>query len=138
MKLATNEWKEDYRRQIDTTHLEAVAALENKYTGEIDKLLQQVGGLQDLFNQTGAVTADSSRSRMDGMLSNFIKLKKALELNSNEQIALLMKLLQSSDFSHKLLQTYTKLETKLRDQLPVKKMATRREFVKYRLNVITR
>ncbi|GMH84922.1 hypothetical protein TrST_g12803 [Triparma strigata] len=138
MKLATNEWKEDYRRQIDTTHLEAVAALENKYTGEIDKLLQQVGGLQDLFNQTGAVTADSSRSRMDGMLSNFIKLKKALELNSNEQIALLMKLLQSSDFSPKLLQTYTKLETKLRDQLPVKKMATRREFVKYRLNVITR
>ncbi|GMH53304.1 hypothetical protein TL16_g01421 [Triparma laevis f. inornata] len=138
MKLSTNEWKEDYRRQIDTTHLEAVAALENKYTGEIDKLLQQVSGLQDLVNQTGAVTVDSSRSRMDGMLSNFIKLKKALELNSNEQIALLMKLLQSSDFSPKLLQTYSKLESKLSDQLPVKKMATRREFVKYRLNVITR
>ena len=35
MKLSTNEWKEDYRHQIDTTHLEAVAALENKYTGEV-------------------------------------------------------------------------------------------------------
>ena len=43
---------------------------------------------------------------MDGLLSNFIKLKKALELDSNEQIALLMKLLQSADFSVKLLKTY--------------------------------
>ena len=75
---------------------------------------------------------------MDGILASFIKMKKALDLNSNEQISLLMKLLQHAEFSPKLLETYSRLETKLSDQLPIKRMVTRREFVKYRLQVIQR
>jgi len=138
MKVASNEWRDEYQRQIDAKHLEAVSALENKYMFEIEKLLEQVATLQNTAQETSAVTPDSSRARMDGLLSNFIKLKKALELDSNEQIALLMKLLQSADFSVKLLKTYGRLEDKLRDQLPIKKMAARREFVKYRLGVISR
>ena len=106
MKVASNEWRDEYQRQIDAKHLEAVSALENKYMFEIEKLLDQVATLQNTAQETSAVTPDSSRARMDGLLSNFIKLKKALELDSNEQIALLMKLLQSADFSVKLLKTY--------------------------------
>jgi len=31
MKLACNEWKDDYQNQMDGKHAEAVTALENKY-----------------------------------------------------------------------------------------------------------
>ena len=138
IKVACNEWKDEHRRALDESHLEAVNSLETRYTAEIEKLQNQLGEAQKFIADTKRITPESSRVRMDGLLSSFIKLRKALELAPNEQIAMLMKLLQNADFSPRVLKCYSALEGKLSDQLPLKKMATRREFIKYRLLVISR
>ena len=44
MKVASNEWRDEYQRQIDTKHLEAVSALENKYMFEIEKVRAATAG----------------------------------------------------------------------------------------------
>ncbi|GMI41195.1 hypothetical protein TeGR_g4945 [Tetraparma gracilis] len=138
MKLACNEWKDDYQNQMDTKHAEAVTSLENKYVVEVDKLLDRIAELQKQVRDERKIAPESSRARMDGILSSVIKMRKALDLNSNELISLLMKLLQHAEFCPRLLETYSQLELKLTDQLPIKRMVTRREFVKYRLEVIKR
>ncbi len=138
MKLACNEWKDEYANSMDAKHAEALTALEARYMKEIDKLLDQVAGLQKIIKEEKRISPGSSRARMDGLLANFLKMRKALDLGPNEQLSLLMKLLQSADFSPRLLEVYSELESKLSDQLPIKRMVTRREFVKYRLQVIKR
>jgi len=138
MKMACNKWKEDYKASIDQKHGEMAIQLENKYMIEIEKLLSQVSELQEFARESKRAQPESSRVRMDGLLANVIKMRKALQMNSDEVISLLMKLLQNSDFSPRLLSIYSKLECKTADQLPLKRMATRREFVKYRLAVMRR
>ena len=138
MKMACNKWKEDYKASIDEKHGEMSIALENKYMIEIEKLLGEVRELQEYARESKRAQPESSRVRMDGLLANVIKMRKALQMNSDEVISLLMRLLQNSDFSPRLLSVYSKLECKTVDQLPLKRMATRREFVKYRLAVMRR
>ena len=179
MKTAVHGWKEEYQRSMDGKHAQAVADLEAKYIKEIDGLLERLGDLQDAVKraETPQGSAKGSRVRMDGVLSGFISIKKALDLTPLEQVrrnvarrsiprqsiaklggfgiyfstsanppfpccrpqvSMLVKLLQHSQFSPLLASCYDSLESKYRDQLPLKKMASRREFVKYRLNVMER
>ena len=91
MKMACNKWKEDYKSSIDQKHGEMSIALENKYVGEMDKLLGQVNELQEYVREHKLGQGEGGRVRMDGLLSSVIKMRKALGMNSDEVISLLMK-----------------------------------------------
>ena len=96
MKAAVHVWKEDQMEALERKQASNMTALEAKYMKEIDGLLDRVGSLQASLKESEGDGGGGrgSRVRIDGILSGFISIKRALELAPHEQVAMLMKLLQ--------------------------------------------
>lgn len=167
VKMACSKWRADYQKEIEKRYEQTVSELDARYMAEISSLLQQLSEanaqlatmderVQEIHARSEAevkkaqmeerkaiAEKESEDNRKLALRQNELqlalsKLWTGLRTPASEQVEILEKLVDASYPSENMMNAYEFYNEKLSAQLPLIQMATRREYLKFRIKALRR
>lgn len=165
VKLSCAKWRADYQKEIEARYEQTVEEMDRRYMTEVSSLLQQLSEanakltnmdekVQGLHERSAHELNKAKMAEMDArqrsqnavklvarqreLHNTLLKLWSGLKTPPGEQVHILEQLVAVSEPSEEMIQAYTRYNEQLSAQLPLIQMATRREYLKFRVKALRR
>ena len=165
LRQGNAEWRAQYTKEMDERYRATVVELEARHSTEMESCLQQ---LEDARSELAVMDdrVQQAHDKSDGEFrkqseaektvrnkKNDVRRQKqsqreshaalvrvwaGLKTPANEQVETLEKLLATADPTDEMIAEYEKYNSQLSAQLPLIQMATRREYLKFRIKALRR
>lgn len=157
LRLACSKWRVDYQREVQRRYYDTTAELEQQYMNEIGALLAD---LSDASSEISILNTDMCRK--GSTLNVGLELKKEIKETPNnstspktereqlislwdklqtpqsDRLAALHTILDAAEYTPELAAGLARKINALSAQLPLIQVITRREFIKYRLSMLSK
>ena len=158
MRLACGQWRTEVMSNVQGKVSEAVSALEEKYSAEIENLQEEVIRTKDELQQMTKLNIEAEgatkqammklekvennrkavNTKIPELLNTMKKLWNGLQTPKEEQLNILINLLEKTDYSTTFQSQYDHYQSKLALQLQLTQLSTRKDFLSFRIKSLTR